>query len=225
MRVRPGFVERLGQFAFAPGFVLRGGDLDAVDGRMPACVQRMQQLALTQGQQAQYAVVHGQFALALEFAQQAAAIAARRLQRAPGDSPGQCCCAQGQAADHQVHTRTGSGAGGDSAAHAHPQLFEGFGVEQVVAPASVQQRQVAGRRVLGAKTVQLEQRLDAALFTLANRFAQLIDGLLLDGFFAGHATPARGAVNQQFRDQAQGAVFACFALGLLISDQALQRAA
>ena len=105
---------------------------------MPSGVQRMQQLALAQGQQAQHAVVHGQFALAFDFAQQAAAITARGLQGATGNGPGQGCRAQRQATHHQVHARTCRGACGNTAAHAHAQLFEGFGVEQVIAPAPVQ---------------------------------------------------------------------------------------
>ena len=222
MRVRPGFVQRFWQFAFAPGFVLRGGNLDAVHRRMPASVEGMQQLALTQGQQSQHAVIHGQLALAFELAQQAAAIAARGLQGAAGYGPGQCCRAQRQAADHQVHSRTGSGACGNPAAHANPQLLEGFGVEQVITPAAVQQWQITGRGIACAKSVEFEQGFNAALFPLPDCLAQFVDGLLLGVFFADHAAATGGAVDQQFSDQAQGTVLACFALCLLVGNQALQ---
>ena len=223
--MRPCLVQGFGQFALAPGLVLRGGDLDAVHRRMPASIQCVQQLPLTQGQQAQHAVVHGQFALALELAQQAAAVAACGLQRTAGNGPGQCGSAQGQAADHQVHTGTGRSACGNPAADPYTQMLERLRVEQVIAPAPVEQRQVAGRCIAGAKAVQLEHGFHTALFALPDRFAQLLDGLLLGSFFAGHAASAGGAVDQQFGDQAQGAVLAGFALGLLIGDQALQRPA
>ena len=95
-------------------------------------------------------------------------------------------------------------------------MLERLRVEQVIAPAPVEQRQVAGRRVAGAKAVQLEHGFNAALLPLPDRFAQLLDGLLFGSFFAGHAASAGGAVDQQFGDQAQGAVLAGFALGLLV---------
>ena len=190
---------------------------------MPPRIQRIQQLALAQGQQAQHAVVHGQFALTFDFAQQAAAVTARGLQGATGNGTGQRRRAQGQAADHQVHTRPRRGACGNTAAHPHAQLLEGFRVEQVIAPAPVQQRQIAGRCVAGAKAIELEQGFDATLFTLANGLSQLVDGVLLGTFFADYAAPTRGAINQQFGDQAQCAVLARHALSLLVSDQALQR--
>ena len=56
---------------------------------MAAQVQGLEQLALTQGEQAQHTVVDGQLALAFDFAQQPAAIAARGLQRATGNCTGQ----------------------------------------------------------------------------------------------------------------------------------------
>ena len=65
LRMRPRLVQRLGQFAFAPGFVLRRGDLNAVHRRMPTGIQRLQQLPLAQRQQPQHAVIDSQFSLAL----------------------------------------------------------------------------------------------------------------------------------------------------------------
>ncbi|MCY1452278.1 hypothetical protein D9M71_691880 [compost metagenome] len=57
---------------------------------MPTGVQRLQQLPLAQRQQAQHVVIHRQFALALELAEQATAITAGGLQRAAGNRSGQC---------------------------------------------------------------------------------------------------------------------------------------
>ena len=105
---------------------------------MATQVQGLEQLALAQGEQAQHAVVDGQFALALELAQQAAAVAARRLQGTPGNRPGNGGGAKRQATDQQVHTCPGSRSCGDSATDAHAELLEGFRVEQVIAPAAVE---------------------------------------------------------------------------------------
>ena len=163
---------------------------------MPAGIEGVQQLPLAQGQQAQHAVVHGQFTLALEFAQQAAAIAACGLQRTAGNGAGQCGRTQGQATDHQVHTGPGRRACSNPATNPHTQLLEGLGVEQVIAPTSVEQRQITGRRIAGTKAIQFEHGFNAALLTLADRFTQLLDGLLFGGFFADYAATARGAVDQ-----------------------------
>jgi len=146
------------------------------------------------------------------------------LQRTAGNGPGQRRRAQRQAAHHQVHASPGRSPCGNPATDPHAQMLERLGVEQVIAPAPVEQRQVAGRRIAGAKTVQLEHGFYAALLALANRFAQLLGSLLFGGFFAGHAASASGAVDQQFGNQAQGAVLAGFTLGLLVGNQSLQRA-
>ena len=63
---------------------------------------------------------------------------------------------------------------------------------------------------------------NAALFPLPDCLAQFVDGLLLGGFLADHTASTGGAVDQQFGNQAQGAVFACLALCLLVGNQALQ---
>ncbi|MCY1425494.1 hypothetical protein D9M71_412830 [compost metagenome] len=189
---------------------------------MPAVIQRHHQLLLTQGQQAQYRVVHGQLALALELAHQPRTIVARRLQRAAGNRPGQCRRAEGKAADQQIDTGTGRSTGRHTAAQAYAQQLQGFRVEQVIAPATIQQRQVAGMGVLAAEGIQLEQCLDTALFALAHVLAQCFDG---PGFGSGlglDAAPAGGAVQQQLGDQAFATVPACQALGLLVVDQPLQ---
>ena len=112
--------------------------------------------------------------------------------------------------------------GSNAAADAHAELLQGFRVEQVIAPAPVEQRQVTGRRVLRAKRVELEQRLNALLLTLAYGFAQLADCLLLLLGFADHTAPACSAVDQQFGNQACGALLTGEALRLLVGDQPLQ---
>ncbi|MNE31222.1 hypothetical protein D3C80_1247750 [compost metagenome] len=69
--MRPGFAQGFRQLALAPALFLRRAQLDPLHRRMPAAVQGLDQLMLTQGQQAQHAVIHRQFPLPLELAQQA----------------------------------------------------------------------------------------------------------------------------------------------------------
>jgi hypothetical protein len=139
-----------------------------------ACPRRFKALSnwrWRKGEQAQHAVIQGQLTVALDLAQQAAAVTARGLQRATGNRAGNRGSAEGQAADQQVDTGTGSGTCGDPATDAHAKLFEGFGVEQVIAPAAVEQWQVAGGGVLRAEAEQFEQGLHTLLFALAHSFA------------------------------------------------------
>ena len=99
-------------------------------------------------------------------------------------------------------------------------MLEGFRVEQVIAPAPVEQGQVAGGGVLRSEAEQLEQGFHAFLFTLAHGFAQVADGLLF--IFGDHTAATGGAVDQQFCDQSRGTLLAGLALGLLIKNQAFQ---
>ena len=100
------------------------------------------------------------------------------MQGAAGNRSGQCRRAEGQAAHQQIDPGPGCRAGRDTATDPHTELLQGFRVEQVIAPAAIEQRQVTGRRILWAEGVELEQGLDAALFALTHGFAQFADRLL-----------------------------------------------
>ncbi|MCY1397525.1 hypothetical protein D9M71_125330 [compost metagenome] len=118
------------------------------------------------------------------------------MQGATGDGAGQCSGAERNPAHQQIDPGPGSGACGNSTADAHTQLLEGFRIEQVVAPAAIEQRQITGRGILWAEGVELEQGLDATLLTLAYGFAQFADRLLFLLGLTDHATPASRAIDQ-----------------------------
>ena len=130
--------------------------------------------------------------------------------------------AQAEAADQQVDAGPGGRAGRYATADADAELLEGFRVEQVVAPAPVQQRQGAGFGVVRAKGIQAQQGVNAALFALAHRLAQGLNGGLFNARLAADPLSAGSAVDQQFGDQLPAAVPAGLGLSLVAGDQALQ---
>ncbi|MNE65806.1 hypothetical protein D3C80_1613180 [compost metagenome] len=77
--------------------------------------------------------------MALELAEQATAITAGGLQGAAGDGTGQCRRTEGDAADQQIDPGPGRRTCSDPATDPHAQLLEGFRVEQIIAPATVEQ--------------------------------------------------------------------------------------
>ena len=101
-------------------------------------------------------------------------------------------------------------------------MLEGFRVEQVVAPAPVQQRQGAGFGVVRAKGIQAQQGVNAALFALAHRLAQGLNGGVFNAWLAADPLSTCSAVDQQFGDQLPAAVQAGLGLSLVAGDQALQ---
>ncbi len=103
LRMRPRLVQRLRQLALTPGLILRSSHLNRIHRRMPTLIQRQHQLPLTQRQQPQYPVIHRQFTLPFDLAEQATAITTRRLQRTPGNRPRQRRCAKGNPANQQIH--------------------------------------------------------------------------------------------------------------------------
>ena len=130
--------------------------------------------------------------------------------------------AQAEAADQQVDADARRGTRRYAAADADAELLEGFRVEQVVAPAPVQQRQGAGFGVVGAKGIQAQQGVNAALFALAHRLAQGLNGGVFNAWLAADSLSTGSAVDQQFGDQLPAAVQAGLGLSLVAGDQALQ---
>ena len=177
---------------------------------------------MTQREQAQHSVIHGELALALEFAFQSRAIAAQGLRASAEHGADQRGCTEGDAADQQIDAHPGGRTRRHTAADIDAELLEGFWVEQIVAPATVEQGQVAGLGVVLAEGVQAQQGFHTALFALANGLMQVADCTLFQHRLRGHATAAGGAVQQQFGDQSRSTAFAQLALRQVIVDQPLQ---
>ncbi len=146
----------------------------------------------------------------------------RGLRTAAGNGAEQRRRAEGDTADHQVHAGTCRGTCGHAAADLHAELLQGLGIEQIVAPAPIEQREIAGCRVVPAKGVQAQQRLDAALLAAAHGVVQFPNGATLQFRLGRHAASAGGDIHQQFGDQSLATGQACGSLGLVVLDQALQ---
>lgn len=74
-------MQGLRQLTLAPGLVVRCVETDRLHCGVPTGGEGDEQLALPYSEQAQHAIIDGQFALALEFAQQAVAIVPGGLDR------------------------------------------------------------------------------------------------------------------------------------------------
>ena len=190
VRLRPlgvgaGAADRLGQRVLAPacahrvgvhrGALAPGVEFDRLYRGMAAPVERDQQPALTQRDDAQDGVVHGEFAVAAQLGGEALAVMAEGLPQAAGDGAERGGGAQGEAAGHQVDADPRGRARGRAGAEAHAHLAQGLGVEEVVVPAPVGERQVGHARVVGAEAVQAQQRVHAGLLAAAHVRAQALD--------------------------------------------------
>ncbi len=103
-----------------------------------------------------------------------------------------------------------------------PSLAQGLRIEQIVAPAAVEQRQVGGAGVVPGEGVEPQQRFHAGLLALAHLLVQVAGGFLHGAFAAGHQAPAGGDVDQQFGDQPLPGAQARGGLGLMVGDQPVE---
>ena len=95
-------------------------------------------------------------------------------------------------------------------------------MEQVVAPAPVEQRQLAGVGVLGAERVQAQQGVHAALLAGAQVALQAFERGLQAGRGGVDQAPAGGGIQQQVGDQPGAGGAPGQALRLVVGDQPLQ---
>ncbi|MNZ54176.1 hypothetical protein D3C78_720710 [compost metagenome] len=179
-------------------------------------------MALAQGEQAQHAVVHAEFATALELAEQALAVVPDRLPGAASQRAERSGGAEGDAADQQVDPRSRRRPGRHAAAQADAELAQGFRIEQVVAPAAVQQRQVGGAGVVLAEGIQAEQRLHAGILALAHLRAHRLGGGEHRGIARLDQAAASGDIDEQFGDQPRPRLAARRCLSLVVGDQPVQ---
>jgi hypothetical protein len=170
---------------------------------MAAPFERAEQLILAQRHETQNGVVHRQFAMAAQAGGDALAVVAEGLPQATCHRAQRSGSTERETAGHQVDADPGRRARRHAGGQADAHLAQSLGIEQVVIPTPVGERQFVGAGVVGAEAVEPEQGIDAGLLALAHRIAQARDGGGQRGV-GGVADPvaARCQLEQQFGNQA-----------------------